>query len=77
MIFTSIEFFIFIAVVFGLLATLRGEGSRRWLLLGTSYFFYGWWDWRFCSISIRLPSLPMVRHAVSPRGVVAASTVNR
>lgn len=24
--------------------------QRRYLLLVASYFFYGWWDWRFCSL---------------------------
>ncbi|HTK31728.1 MAG TPA: MBOAT family O-acyltransferase [Candidatus Saccharimonadaceae bacterium] len=48
MIFSSIEFFVFLAVVLGLLAALPGENARRNLLVGASYVFYGWWDWRFC-----------------------------
>ncbi|MBQ9527464.1 MAG: MBOAT family protein [Fretibacterium sp.] len=51
MTFVSIEFIVFfLLVLLGALITQR-LGSRRgkeWLLLGASYFFYGWWDWRFC-----------------------------
>jgi alginate O-acetyltransferase complex protein AlgI len=28
---------------------LKGD-ARRWALLLGSYFFYGWWDWRFCGL---------------------------
>lgn len=48
MLFNSIEFAIFLPIVFGLywfiFKDLRG---RNGLLLGASYVFYGWWDWRF------------------------------
>jgi alginate O-acetyltransferase complex protein AlgI len=48
MIFSSIEFFVFLALVlFGLGVTSKEE-HRRNLLLVASYVFYGWWDWRFC-----------------------------
>ncbi len=50
MIFSSSEFFVFLAVVLGLLALLRGESARRNTLLVASYIFYGWWDWRFCGL---------------------------
>ena len=48
MIFSSIEFFVFLALVLLGLGLLRKEGGRRNLLLVASYVFYGWWDWRFC-----------------------------
>ena len=48
MIFSSIEFFVFLALVLSALAMLPREGRRRDLLLFASYVFYGWWDWRFC-----------------------------
>lgn len=49
--FTTIEFFVFFGIV--LLGTLIIEhiGSLRMkqtFLLVASYFFYGYWDWRFC-----------------------------
>ncbi len=48
MIFSSIEFFVFLALVLLGLGLLRKEEGRRNLLLVSSYVFYGWWDWRFC-----------------------------
>ncbi|MAI23581.1 MAG: membrane-bound O-acyltransferase family protein [Crocinitomicaceae bacterium] len=52
MLFNSITFLIFFALVFliywGLMAkTLRGRNS---FVLACSYIFYGWWDWRFLSL---------------------------
>ena len=46
MLFDSWEFLIFFAVVLALYFQLRGR-SRIAFLAGASYFFYGWWDWRF------------------------------
>lgn len=48
MLFNSIEFLIFLPVVFALYWLLRK--SLRWqnlLVVAASYLFYGWWDWRF------------------------------
>ena len=48
MIFNSIEFAVFLPIVFALYWLLRGR--LRWqnaLVLVASYVFYGWWDWRF------------------------------
>ena len=48
MLFTSIEFFIFLPVVFALYWILQKQ--VRWqnlLVVAASYLFYGWWDWRF------------------------------
>jgi alginate O-acetyltransferase complex protein AlgI len=49
MIFNSWEFLLFFVVVFALYASVK----LRWqniLLVVASYFFYGWWDWRFLSL---------------------------
>ncbi|MBQ7543346.1 MAG: MBOAT family protein [Synergistaceae bacterium] len=47
MIFTSLAFIAFFVVV--LLASLVLSGrAEHVFLLCASYFFYGWWDWRFC-----------------------------
>ena len=49
--FASIDFIIFFAVVLGGTAFLERRFSSRakeCFLLLASYFFYGYWDWRFC-----------------------------
>ena len=48
MLFTSIEFFVFVPVVFALYWVINRH--TRWqnlLVVVASYVFYGWWDWRF------------------------------
>lgn len=48
MLFNSIDFLIFLPIVFILYWTISGH--RRWqnlFLIVVSYIFYGWWDWRF------------------------------
>lgn len=48
MLFNSIEFIIFLPLVFGIYWLLRK--SLRWqnmFIVSASYLFYGWWDWRF------------------------------
>ena len=49
MIFNSVEFLIFLPIVFILYwGVFRSKiKQQNFLLLGASYFFYGWWDWRF------------------------------
>jgi alginate O-acetyltransferase complex protein AlgI len=47
-IFSSAEFFIFFALLLGAFALLKREAAWRWLLIGASYLFHGWWDWRSC-----------------------------
>lgn len=52
MLFNSIEFAIFLPVVFILYWFIfnRNLRSQNALLIVASYFFYGWWDWRFLSL---------------------------
>ena len=49
MIFNSIEFALFLPVVFLLYWFIfqRNLRSQNFFLLSVSYIFYGWWDWRF------------------------------
>lgn len=48
MIFNSIEFLIFLPLVFLFFwLVLKGRTSRNIFIVGASYLFYGWWDWRF------------------------------
>lgn len=49
--FASVDFMLFFALVVGgtFLTELSGrERLRELFLLSASYFFYGYWDWRFC-----------------------------
>ena len=57
MLFNSLEFLLFLPIVFTLywlvnrLATAKGGlAIQNLLLLVASYVFYGWWDWRFLSL---------------------------
>ena len=52
MLFNSIEFILFLIVVFTLywFVCNRSLKIQNTLLLASSYFFYGWWDWRFLGL---------------------------
>ena len=49
MLFPTVDFALFFFVIFVASWLLRSAQSmRKHLLLVASYFFYGYWDWRFC-----------------------------
>lgn len=52
MLFNSIDFAIFLPIVFVLywFATNNNLKLQNFLIVASSYFFYGWWDWRFLSL---------------------------
>ena len=52
MFFNSIDFAIFLPVVFVLywFVTNKNLELQNFLIVAASYFFYGWWDWRFLSL---------------------------
>lgn len=51
MIFPTIEFGIFFLIVFAISWAVRGlPEARKLFLVGASYFFYAWWDWRFLGL---------------------------
>ena len=52
MLFNSIEFAIFLPIVFTLYWLLENKHLRiqNAVLVIASYVFYGWWDWRFLSL---------------------------
>lgn len=66
MVFSSVEFLIFFAIVFVTLLISESKiigkkftesTIRRFkhiFLLAASYVFYGWWDWRFCFLMFSL-----------------------
>lgn len=54
MTFNSAAFLVFLPVVFSLYWLLQ-RGSLNWqnrFVLAASYFFYGWWDWRFLGLLV-------------------------
>lgn len=54
MLFNSIDFAVFLPVVFVLywFVTNRNLKLQNLLIVAASYLFYGWWDWRFLSLII-------------------------
>jgi len=50
MLFNSFIFFIFLGIVLPTFYLLPSKKSKNIFLLFASYFFYGYWDWRFCSL---------------------------
>lgn len=54
MLFNSLEFSLFLPIVFALywLLNNRNLKAQNALLLIASYVFYGWWDWRFLLLII-------------------------
>lgn len=52
MLFNSIDFAIFLPIVFFLywFVTNRNLKAQNTLIVLSSYLFYGWWDWRFLSL---------------------------
>ncbi len=54
---SSPQFVLFLALLLGVIALARHEGARRWILIGASYLFYGWWDWRACGLLLAVALL--------------------
>src|SRR5690606_14012026 len=52
MLFNSIDFAIFLPIVFILYWFVTNEKLKvqNFLIVAASYLFYGWWDWRFLSL---------------------------
>ncbi|MCP4679513.1 MAG: MBOAT family protein [Deltaproteobacteria bacterium] len=49
--FNSLDFVLFFLVVYGVYVALsRSRHAQNAMLLVASYVFYGFWDWRFCSL---------------------------
>ncbi|QNL20602.1 MBOAT family protein [Hyphobacterium sp. CCMP332] len=53
MLFNSIDFAVFLPIVFGIYWLLRNKLQwQNLFVVIASYIFYGWWDWRFLSLII-------------------------
>ncbi|MCH7412705.1 MBOAT family protein [Belliella sp. R4-6] len=52
MLFNSLDFALFLPIVFILYWFVFRDSlkSQNFLIVITSYFFYGWWDWRFLAL---------------------------
>jgi D-alanyl-lipoteichoic acid acyltransferase DltB (MBOAT superfamily) len=52
MLFNSLDFAIFLPIVFALywLVNVRSLKVQNFLILASSYFFYGWWDVKFLGL---------------------------
>ena len=74
MLFNSLEFLVFLAVVYGLYRVLPFRG-QNWMLLVASYVFYGWWDWRFLFLMILSTSVDFWTGLVLDRGRLARRQV--
>ena len=51
MLFDTPVYFVFLALVVVVYWRLRWR-AQNVMLLAASYFFYGWWDWRFLLLMI-------------------------
>jgi len=49
--FNSLDFLLFFAAVLVAYWLVPGR-LRTWLVLGSSYFFYAYWDYRFLSLIV-------------------------
>ena len=49
MLFISLTFIIFFAIVYSLYLSLRHK-AQNVLIIVAGYIFYGWWDWRFLGL---------------------------
>lgn len=52
MLFNSFAFLLFLPVVFALYWAGRGLRWQNMVVILASFFFYGWWDWRFLLLMI-------------------------
>ena len=76
MLFNSIDFAIFLPIVFMLYWLVFNKNISRQNLLITisSYVFYGWWDWRFLSL---IAFSTVVDYFVGKRLLIINNTVKR
>ncbi|MGE0495449.1 MAG: MBOAT family protein [Vulcanimicrobiota bacterium] len=52
MTFTTLTYVLFLPMVFALYWGLKEPRRQNVFLVLASYFFYGWWDWRFCGLML-------------------------
>jgi D-alanyl-lipoteichoic acid acyltransferase DltB (MBOAT superfamily) len=52
MIFTTLTFMLFLALVFAVYWAVKDTRQQNICLLVAGYVFYGWWDYRFCALML-------------------------
>jgi alginate O-acetyltransferase complex protein AlgI len=52
MTFTTLTFFVFLAVVFTAYWAIGRRRAQNALIVAASCFFYAWWDYRFCALML-------------------------
>lgn len=62
MIFNSIDFALFLPIVFAIYWSIGGKRIKlqNLFLLLASYFFYGWWDWKFIALIFASSSIDYI-----------------
>ena len=64
--FAQAEFLIFLAIVLAVTWRLRQKPHRNAFLLAASYYFYAYWDYRFCGLLLISTAVDfMVAHAIA------------
>lgn len=71
--FVTVTFALFLILVFGLHWAVARAAWQRVVLLLSSYVFYGWWDWRFCSLML----VSGVTSFLVARGIARSSSARR
>lgn len=74
MLFNSITYFVFLLIVYGLYICL----VKKWqnlLLLGASYFFYGWWDIRFLYLLVISSSINYIIGWLIDKGQISKDQI--
>ncbi len=72
MIFTSVQYLGFFAIILFLLRVIPVNKYKKMLLLGASYLFYSFWDYRFVALIV---AMTLINHAAS--AIISRSDDNR
>lgn len=74
MLFNSVEFLVFLPIVYLLYRNLSFR-QQNWMLLLASYIFYGWWDTRFLFLMMLSTSLDFWSGLIIERGKLRLAEV--
>ncbi len=77
MLFNTLEFWLFFALVLPTYLLLRRRGALNVLLLLASYFFYACWDWRFLGLLLLSTSVDWTLANLISRELTAGTSASR